>query len=273
MVTRQNLHTHTRYCDGNNTPKEMIEAALAAGLDSLGFSGHSYFPWGEAYTMTPERMEAYLKELTALRQEYAGRIAVYRGLEWDIANPVEVSGLDFRIGAVHCVPCGTAFGVVDDTPEQVIQIARDWYGGDTMRLVRAYYEWVVRLAQRGGFQIMAHFDLITKFNEQQPLFDDQSPKYRELALSALDGVLDTGVILEVNTGGISRGYRKTPYPVDFLLRRIRERKGRVQISADAHHTSGICTHFAETEDLLRSLGFTEQMRLTEQGFVPVSLGN
>lgn len=40
---RQNLHTHTTFCDGTNTAEEMIQAARELGMDSLGFSGHS--PW------------------------------------------------------------------------------------------------------------------------------------------------------------------------------------------------------------------------------------
>ena len=36
----QNLHTHTSLCDGKNTPEEVIEAAIAFGFDSIGFSAH-----------------------------------------------------------------------------------------------------------------------------------------------------------------------------------------------------------------------------------------
>ena len=42
MTYLQNLHTHTTYCDGRDTPVEMIESAIAQGFDSIGFSGHSY---------------------------------------------------------------------------------------------------------------------------------------------------------------------------------------------------------------------------------------
>ena len=42
---KQNLHTHTIYCDGINTPEELVEAAIAKGFDSIGFSGHSYMSY------------------------------------------------------------------------------------------------------------------------------------------------------------------------------------------------------------------------------------
>lgn len=42
MYQKQNLHTHTCFCDGKDTPEEMIQEALKRGFDSLGFSMHSY---------------------------------------------------------------------------------------------------------------------------------------------------------------------------------------------------------------------------------------
>ena len=38
------FHTHTSYCDGNNTTAEMAAAAFARGLRVYGFSGHGHTP-------------------------------------------------------------------------------------------------------------------------------------------------------------------------------------------------------------------------------------
>lgn len=35
---KQNLHTHTTFCDGVDAPEELIREAMARGFDSLGFS-------------------------------------------------------------------------------------------------------------------------------------------------------------------------------------------------------------------------------------------
>ena len=40
-MTLQNLHTHTVFSDGKNTPEEMVLGAVRAGCTSLGFSEHS----------------------------------------------------------------------------------------------------------------------------------------------------------------------------------------------------------------------------------------
>ena len=34
MTTKSNLHTHSTYCDGKNTPEEMIQAAIKAGWNT-----------------------------------------------------------------------------------------------------------------------------------------------------------------------------------------------------------------------------------------------
>ncbi len=77
------LHTHTTYCDGKNTPEEMVKAALDAGLSCIGFSGHGYAPYDLDCCMTIEGSAAYRAEIAALREKYAGRIAILCGVEQD----------------------------------------------------------------------------------------------------------------------------------------------------------------------------------------------
>ena len=37
-----NLHTHSTFCDGRNTPEQVVTAAIEQGFDSVGFSSHGY---------------------------------------------------------------------------------------------------------------------------------------------------------------------------------------------------------------------------------------
>ena len=63
-----NFHTHTRYCDGKNTPEEMVQYALKLGFDSLGFSGHAFTEFDLSYCMTPEETKQYIDEINALKK-------------------------------------------------------------------------------------------------------------------------------------------------------------------------------------------------------------
>lgn len=51
----QNLHAHSVFCDGKNTPEEMIRACLAAGMDSAGISIHSPLPFANGWAAKAER--------------------------------------------------------------------------------------------------------------------------------------------------------------------------------------------------------------------------
>ena len=102
--------------------------------------------------------------------------------------------------------------------------------------------------------IAAHIDLIVKFNEGNEIFDEKSSLYRRYALEALDALLERDVIIEINTGGISRGFRKTPYPAAFLLERVAEKKGRVTISSDCHSKNNIFFYFPQAVEFAKSAG-------------------
>lgn len=43
-----NYHIHSTFCDGKNTPVEVVEAAIQKGFDAIGFSGHIHVA-GTAY--------------------------------------------------------------------------------------------------------------------------------------------------------------------------------------------------------------------------------
>ena len=87
MKLRADFHTHTTYCDGKSTPRQMVEAAYRMGLTDLGISGHAdYSMWEPGFGMSDEALAAYKQELEALREEYAGKINLYIGLNstrWD----------------------------------------------------------------------------------------------------------------------------------------------------------------------------------------------
>ena len=78
----------------------MLEA-LRLGCPAIGFSGHSYAPYDEAYCMSPAQTETYKEELCRLREEYAGRIRIYMGIEQDLYSTSPTAGYDYVIGSVH----------------------------------------------------------------------------------------------------------------------------------------------------------------------------
>ena len=155
---------------------------------------------------------------------------------------------------------------VDDNPERFQRETARFYGGDVLAYAADYYRLEAQVAKRTGCEIAGHFDLFAKFNEGGRFFDEGDRRYRSAALEALDALMERDVIFEINTGAMSRGYRTVPYPAPFLLRRIRERGGRITVTSDSHSADTILYGYAEAFTLARSCGFSEYWFLTPAGF-------
>lgn len=243
------LHTHTTYCDGKNTPEEMVRAALAKGLQCLGFSGHGYAPYDTDCCMSPEGAAAYRAEIAALREKYAGRIRILCGVEQDYWSDADTSPYEYVIGSVHYVKRGGEMLCVDNTPE-IAQAAVDGhFGGDWYAFAEAYFETAADVVNKTRCDIVGHFDLISKFNEKERFFDENDPRYVAAWRAALDALLPCGVPFEINTGAMTRGWRTTPYPNAEMIAYIRDHGGRLILSSDSHSDRTLCCGFEPYEDL------------------------
>lgn len=272
MSHKQNLHTHTTYADGRDTPEEMVAAALAAGFSSLGFSEHAYLPYSKhPNQMTSERQKAYLAEVAALKRGYADRISVFCGLEYDFYSEADTAGLDYLIGSVHYLdtPCGVR--TFDRGLAEMRAYIDECFGGEPLALARAYFGTVACLPERGRFDIIGHFDLIAKHNRQAGFFDLTDKEYLRLGYEAIGALRGKIPYFEVNTGAIARGYADAPYPaMPFLLELHRLGFGAV-ITSDCHDKRYLDCGFPEARELLLAAGFRSYFILTDNGFSEVGL--
>ena len=237
----------------------MVEAAIACGCTTLGFSGHSYngIKETESWTMNVEAQREYMKEIKMLKKEYEGKIEILLGLEQDYYSDITPYDVDYTIGSVHGIKKNGAYFDVDGTPEELIEACDKYYGGNMMGVVREYYTLVSTVVEKTDCDIIGHFDLVTKFNEKCRLFDTSSKEYRAVALDALDTLIEKHRIFEINTGAISRGWRRLPYPEDFLLRRLAEKGADVMINSDSHHKNTILFCFDDAVEYAKSCGIAK----------------
>ena len=272
MIT-QNLHMHSTWDDGKCSIEEMIAASRAAGLTSVGFSVHCPMPFENTWECPLEKLPDYIAEARAMQAKYAGIIDVYLGIEWDTtAQGLDLSIYDYVIGSVHEIPVpGGGTRSTDSNPETTKSYIRDCFGGDADAAAESYFAELAKVAQNPEADIVGHFDLLTKFDETHHFFDENSPRYQRAARDAMAGLVKAGKIFEVNTGAISRGYRTTPYPSAQWLGLLREMGGRVTVSADAHHTSGVTCAFDLAERMVKDAGFVEIWVLQGKEFVPIKI--
>ena len=249
-MIHSNVHTHTTFSDGKNTPEEMVLAAIGKGFHTIGFSDHSYTPFDGSYCMKRENYDTYKTTVAALKERYKGRIDVLCGTELDFySDPALKDGFDYFITGVHYICVEGVYYAVDHCVEATLQGIREGCGGDENEYVRRYYENAAACTALRPLY-MAHFDLPVKFN----LIDETTAFYRRTALEALDALLDAGVPIEINTGAMAKKKKTVPYPAKFLLERVAERDGCVVLGSDCHDMTLLDYAFDEALALAAEAG-------------------
>ena len=246
-----NYHTHTCFCDGKNTPEEMVQEAIRLGCPAIGFSGHSHTPFDDSFCMSLENTKGYIAAVRAVQEKYGDKIKIYLGVEQDYDSPESTEGYDYVIGSVHYVQKDGQFLSVDESKETQIAIVKQYYNGDFYSFVEDYYKAVADVYRKTRCQIIGHFDIITKFNGNGDLFDTNHPRYRAAAQKALDALLDTPAVLEVNTGAMARGYTAAPYPAKEFLSQWLTAGKEVIFSSDCHSAGGMLYGYDAYECLLK----------------------
>ena len=247
------FHVHTVFCDGQDNPEDIVIEAVSRGMKKIGFSGHSYTSFDPHVCMTPENIENYRAEINRLKREYKSKIEILCGIEQDYYSDFPAEGYDFVIGSLHYVTCDGEYIAVDHTFKH-FEDAVAKFGGDVYNLIENYFETVADVVNKTNADIIGHFDLISKFNDGNKYFDENHPRYIKATEKALDKLLKTGKPFEINTGAMSRGYKKVPYPSKRILEYIAGHDGSVILSSDSHKKETLMYKFDECEELANSLG-------------------
>lgn len=272
MQNKQNLHTHSTYADGRDTPEEMILEAIAKGFSGIGFSEHCYNPYSTSTSqMQPQVVTSYQAEIRALKEKYRGKIHVFCGLELEYYCDDALEAYDYVIGSVHFLNLDGKVLGFDGNLECATAYINDHFGGDGMAFAKKYYETVAHLPEKGKIDILGHFDLLTKNNELGRFIDTTDKKYLNLGCEAIHTLKGKIPIFEVNTGAMARGYRTAPYPqLDFMKEFCNCGYGAV-ITSDCHNKSFLDVYFEESRQLLQEAGFQTRWILTDDGFKEVTL--
>ena len=249
------FHMHTVFCDGKNTPEEMVLRGIEMGLSVMGFSVHSPLWRGCTWSIPQEKMEAYKNEIHRLKEKYADKIRIYCGIEMDYLTELDTSDFDYVIGSVHHVCKGDGNIAVDTSAKVSLDGIEKHFDGDIYAYAEEYFRMVGDIVEKTNADLIGHFDLLNKFCDRGLAFDPENPRYVAAWKAAADKLLKTGVPFEINTGAISRKRRTTPYPSVEILHYILSRGGHVIFSSDAHSAENLCYEFETWQGYFRDLGF------------------
>ena len=254
-MTLSDFHTHTSFCDGKHTPEEMVLSAIEKGMKTLGFSMHSFVEFDLDVYSEPAALSEYKSEVARLKEKYKDKIEIRCGIERDIYSKSGDIDFDYVIGSVHYAKIDGEFFSLDLSREVLLEAVEKGFGGDFYSFAEWYYDMEAQVVDKTGADIIGHFDLIRKFNEDGTLFDEKHPRYIAAYTKAVKELVKYNKPFEINTGAISRGYRSTPYPCEDILKCIYQNGGKVIMSSDSHNKDGLCFEFEKWADFARSIGF------------------
>ena len=259
-IYKTDLHMHTIYCDGNDTPEQMVRSAIEKGMECIGFSGHSYVEFDAQCGMNEKNAALYFNEIRQLKVKYKDRIRIYCGIERDDCSERNAYVYDYVIGSVHYLRkpiCEVRKSVlsgfkhddsfvyvsVDDTPEELYLGVKELFDNDYIAAAENYFDALSDVVEKTGADIIGHFDLISKFNERFKFFDEKHSGYAAAWQHAADRLITQDRVFEINTGGMSRGWRSAPYPSPYIIDYIKDRGGRFILSSDSHSAENIAFGF------------------------------
>ncbi len=250
-MIKANFHTHSTLCDGRDEPEDIASFAALQGFTHLGFSGH----------MDPDihmDLPVYLERIRKLQKVWRGKMDILLGIELDnLYDPSIGKQAEYIIGSTHFLDVDSEIPMsVDNTPDMLLMLCREFYGGDPYAMCRAYYELEAQVCDRLSCTFIGHFDLITRFNDELHFVDETDRRYTAPALEAMEYLVSRGVPFEINCGAVNLGRKKELYPRQSLLNSLRQMGGEILISSDAHRRELLHAGFDRAVQSALQAGFT-----------------
>ena len=198
-----NYHTHTPRCNhAVGTEEEYVRCAIEAGLQILGFSDHTPYPFTNGYRsrirMGVEEFPEYARQVNRMKEKYAGKIQIHLGVEAEYYPKLFPKLLD----------------ILREQDTEYLLLGQHYL----------YNEEDVRI-----FSYMAHPDLIHYLGDA----DIYRRHMRRLCCAAKD----CNVPLEVNLLGLQENRH---YPNDVFWEIAAEEECPVIFGMDAHTPEALC---------------------------------
>jgi len=269
-----NYHTHSKFCDGTGELREYIAKAIENEMFALGFSGHAPVPFHSEWNMTYANFEKYLSEIDLLKKEFSGRLKIFKGAEIDfISNISNVNNfinnnLDYTIGGIHYLEKfdNGEYWNFDSSAAIFEKGCTEIFKGNVKKAVETYYNRMCEMIENYPPTIVAHFDIIAKFNRGNRFFDQNADWYKMLYNRTLDAVKKNNCVLEINTRGVFRQLSDEFYPETQILTACRTKKIPVTVNADAHSPKEVNSLFNKVYKHLLNIGFEKIWFFDENGW-------
>jgi histidinol-phosphatase (PHP family) len=276
-----NLHTHTNYCDGSESPETYVKKAIKLGFQSLGFSGHAPLPFKNTFAIANDELNFYVMEIRDLQEQYKDEIEIYLSLEFDyIPNMLDdfsiyqnQLALDYIIGSIHLVrnaENGKLWFTDGSRQSTYDKGLKEVFNNDIQKAVTAFYAQTNQMIETQKPDIIGHLDKIKMHNKDR-FFREDEGWYIKLVNESLNLAKANDCIIEVNTRGLYKKRCDTFFPETAILKKIKSLNIPITISSDAHKPEDLNQYLAEALNTLKELGFKEIMKLQKGEWITVKL--
>lgn len=254
-----NFHSHTQFCDGRDVMEKFVESAIANGFQHYGFSPHSPIPIASTCNMAMADVPLYLAEVERLRTLYGNRINLYASMEidylseeWGPSNEYFQSlPLDYRIGSIHFIRNQEGEWLdIDGRYERFKGYMIDKFHGDVEYVVREFYRSTLAMLQEGKINIIGHFDKIAGNASLFAPSLESEAWYKTLIEEVMHAIVESGVIVEVNTKSVVRNGRTFPHQRYFT--ELMQSGVTIAVNSDAHEPHLITASRKEILQQLRN---------------------
>lgn len=268
-----NFHSHSTYSDGKESIRTCVETAVEERLNIFGISDHSPVPYDNVWSMKLNRLEDYVTEITAIKEEFKEKIEVLLGLEVDFTpdNPyckkefLDTFKFDYIIGSIHFVDnfnIGKPWNI--DTDKDLFDKGlNEIFQNNGMHAAKRFYELTTQMIEEMDPDIIGHFDKIKMFNSGNKFFSERDENYRKMVLDVLDVIASKKKILELNTRGFYKKDVRQFYPSPWIIFEAKERNIPFMINSDCHHPDEMLKGYRIGAELLLDAGYKTLMVLSK----------
>jgi histidinol-phosphatase (PHP family) len=256
------LHTHTQYSHGTSKTREMHAAAVAQGLELIGFTEHSPRPEGFDYKNEYRKkllrhLPDYVREVQELKSAHAkGPCRVLFGMEMDwlegqeehIRATCTAWDFDYLLGSVHFLG---RWGF-DESPAPWKTFSQE----ECEQHYTAYFTAWKEMISSGLFQIAAHPDLIKIFSVEQFHVWLAKAQSLELIGQGLEALRRQGMSMEISSAGLRKACHEI-YPAVPIMRLAAELAVPISFASDAHRSADVGHAFPQLAAYAKDFGFRE----------------
>ncbi|MFH0753058.1 MAG: histidinol-phosphatase HisJ family protein [Candidatus Omnitrophota bacterium] len=252
MLPISDYHMHTPLCGhASGEPHAYARQAIKIGLKEIGFSDHAPLVSHRDPTITMDfvQLPQYHSMIEIVRNEFSNDLKVLVGIEADYIPGFEdktqaildAYPYDYIYGSVHFIE---KWGF--DDPIQL----KEWNIRDVNEVYRDYHKLLRQSALSGMFNILAHVDLVKKFDFHPT--EDMTAEIEENARV----FKKAGVVIEINTSGL-RKPAKEIYPSLHDLKIYCASGVPITFGSDAHKPREVGCDFDKGRDLALAAGYKE----------------